>query len=67
MAKAIKDRLVDEVKRPKYLFILDSTPDLIHVYQLSFVLRYYMNVKVYERFHLFVPIESHTGLYILIP
>lgn len=65
MAKAVKERLVDEVKRAKYFsLIVDSTPDLTHVDQLSVVLRYYLNGKVYERFLGFVPIESHTGLYL---
>lgn len=51
MAKAVKDRLVDEVKRAKYFsLIVDSTPDLTHVDQLSIVIRYCLNGKVHERF-----------------
>lgn len=65
MAKAVKDSLIEEVKRAKYFsLIVDSTPDLTHVDQLSVVLRYCLNAKVHERFLGFVPIESHTGLYL---
>lgn len=65
MAKAVKDSLIDEVKRAEYFsLIVDSTPDLTHVDQLSLVVRYCLNAKVHERFLGFVPIESHTGLYL---
>ena len=41
MAERVVKYIVDEVKDGKYLStILDSTPDITHVDQLSFVVRY---------------------------
>ncbi|XP_065642652.1 uncharacterized protein LOC136074275 [Hydra vulgaris] len=41
--------------------IVDSTPDITHVDQLSVVFRYYLNGRVYERFFYFLRIKSHDG------
>ena len=41
--------------------MVDSTPDVSHVDQLSIIFRYYLDGHVYERFFDFVQIESHTG------
>jgi len=41
MAERVVKYVVDEVKEGKYFStILDSTPDITHVDQLSFVVRY---------------------------
>jgi len=41
MAKHVTNKIVNEIKQCKYFSIIfDSTPDISHVNQLSFVLRY---------------------------
>lgn len=65
MGQTVRKRVVEEVQRAKYYsLIVDSTPDIAHVDQLSVVLRYCLEGNVYERFLKFVPIESHTGEYL---
>lgn len=52
------------LKEAKYFgIIVDSTPDLQHVDQLSFILRYVnpKSYEVHERFLKFLPIKSHKG------
>ncbi|CAH0564503.1 unnamed protein product [Brassicogethes aeneus] len=62
MGKQIYNTIITEIKEAKYYsIIVDSTPDLSHVDQLSVVFRYCLNGKVIERFLCFVPIHSHTG------
>ena len=62
MGNKILNCIKSEMKEAKYWgIIVDSTPDLSHVDQLSIVFRYYFNGCVYERFFCFTPIESHTG------
>lgn len=62
MAKKILQYIIREVQNAKYWgLILDSTPDISHVDQLSVVFRYYLNSKVYERFFCFLQIKSHKG------
>ncbi|XP_065662914.1 zinc finger MYM-type protein 1-like [Hydra vulgaris] len=39
--------------------IVDSTPDISHVDQLSVICRYYLNGHVYELFFCFLQIKSH--------
>lgn len=53
--------LVDEVKVAKYFsIIVDSTPDVSHVDQLTFVLRYVLpNGSPVERFLSFIPMHGH--------
>ena len=60
----VLQRIIPEIKDAKYFgIIVDSTPDLTHVDQLTFILRY-VNVDELirvERFLQFIPISSHTG------
>uniref|UniRef100_H2YTB8 TTF-type domain-containing protein n=1 Tax=Ciona savignyi TaxID=51511 RepID=H2YTB8_CIOSA len=53
--------IIDEIKTAKYFSIsVDSTPDIMHVDQLS-VIRYVLQSGPVERFLKFIPIYSHTG------
>lgn len=60
----ILELILAEVKKSKYFgIIVDSTPDLQHVDQLTFILRYVYpdNFTAVERFLKFIPISSHKG------
>ena len=63
MAKKVKDVIVSEMKKSKYYSIsVDSTPDMSHVDQLTFTVRYMEeHGTACERFIQFVEIASHTG------
>lgn len=62
MANKVKNEIVSQIKRAKYFsLIVDSTPDVSHVDQLSIVFRYCLDGYVYERFFCFLLINSHTG------
>lgn len=62
LAKKVLQHIINEVKSAKYWgLVLDSTPDISHVDQLSVVFRYYLNGRVYERFVGFIQIKSHKG------
>ena len=57
--------IVAEVQESKYFAIsVDSTPDITHTDQLSFMIRYVLPPGPVERILAFVPISSHTGEYI---
>jgi hypothetical protein len=55
--------MVAELKQAKYYStILDSTPDISHVDQLTFVIRYVLEDGTpVERFVGFFPISGHTA------
>lgn len=63
MGDRVLSEIVSEVKMAKYFSVsVDSTPDVAHVDQLTFVLRYVSpEGHSQERFLKFLPIESHTG------
>jgi len=63
MTSHVKNTIVEELKIGKYFsFSVDSTPDIIHVDQLTFTIRYVSaNGVPVERFLQFVPVVSHTG------
>lgn len=62
MGDVLLERIKSEIKDAKYwALIVDSTPDVSHVDQLSIIFRYYLNSHVYERFFCFIPIHSHKG------
>ena len=52
-----------QLQHAKYFsLIVDSTPDLSHTDQLTFVVRYVSQEgKIFERFLKFLPIFSNTG------
>ena len=63
MGSRVKETILNELKIAKYYsFSVDSTPDITHMDQLTFTIRYVMaNGNLNERFLKFVPITCHTG------
>ncbi|XP_038156371.1 zinc finger MYM-type protein 1-like [Cyprinodon tularosa] len=63
MGAKTKQAIADELQASKYYsIIVDSTPDLSHVDQLTFIFRFVSKEgSVVERFVGFEPITSHTG------
>ncbi|CAM5143918.1 unnamed protein product [Eretmochelys imbricata] len=63
MAEQLRNQFTDEVKDDKYYsIIIDSTPAVSHVIQLTLMLRYMTgHGEVVERFLCFVPLKSHTS------
>ncbi|XP_057188964.1 zinc finger MYM-type protein 1-like [Triplophysa rosa] len=63
MGDKIKATIAAEIQQAKYFsVIVDSTPDLSHTDQLTFIFRFVSKEgKIIERFVDFEPIESHTG------
>ncbi|XP_068203911.1 zinc finger MYM-type protein 1-like [Palaemon carinicauda] len=64
MAKKVMSSITDEVKTAKYFSVsVDSTPDISHMDQLSFTIRYVLpTTGPVERFLQFIPMLSHTGI-----
>ncbi|GBO04649.1 hypothetical protein AVEN_224528-1 [Araneus ventricosus] len=66
MENEVKQHLIAEVKEAMYYsIIVDSTPDVTHIDQLTFILRF-VDEKgdIKERFFGFIPIESHDSAYL---
>ena len=68
LANNVVQKIIHEVRNAKYYsIIIDSTPDVSHIEQLSFVLRYtyfdhhYRKVEIIERFIGYVELGSTTG------
>lgn len=63
MGDKVLAEVVSRVKLAKYFSItVDSTPDVTHIDQLTFILRYVSpEGEIKERFLTFLPITSHTG------
>ncbi|XP_033226050.1 zinc finger MYM-type protein 1-like [Belonocnema kinseyi] len=63
MAEALSKTIIEEIKKAKYYsIIVDSTPDVSHVDQLAFVIRYVTDDgDPVERFLLFVKNPRHKG------
>lgn len=66
MADEVKSRLITEVKEAIYFsIIVDSTPDVSHVDQLTFILRFVdKHGEIKERFLGFLIIENHDSAYL---
>ena len=61
MGQQVLKIIVDEIKEAKYFSIsVDSTPDLTHTDQLTFVIRYVRHNGPIERFLKFIPMYSRT-------
>lgn len=59
MGEKVKKTIAAELQHAKYFsVIVDSTPNMSHIYQLTLIFRL---GKVVERFIGFEPIHSHTG------
>ena len=62
MGEKVLSVIVNEVKSAKYFSIsVDSTPDIMHVDQLTVIVRYVLPSGPVERFITFIPMFSHTG------
>ncbi|XP_018368022.1 PREDICTED: zinc finger MYM-type protein 1-like [Trachymyrmex cornetzi] len=62
LAAKVFTTILSEIKEAKYFgLIVDSTPDLSHIDQLTIVMRYCLKGSIIERFLCFIPIYSHTG------
>lgn len=62
MAKHVTNKIVNEIKQYKYFsIVVDSTPDISHIDQLSFVLRYVKDGIPVERFLRFLPKVGHKS------
>lgn len=62
MGQKVLDEVISREKLAKYFSVsVDSTPDITHVNQLTFILRYVSPEGcIEERFDEFLPIASHT-------
>ncbi|KAE9524446.1 hypothetical protein AGLY_015167 [Aphis glycines] len=62
MANKIIHTIVDQIKKCKYFsLIIDSTPDITHTDQLSFIVRYVYEGIPVERFIQFIPSCGHKA------
>ncbi|XP_067136484.1 zinc finger MYM-type protein 1-like [Centruroides vittatus] len=62
ISKDLQLTIVNEIKEAKfYYLIIDSTPDISHVDQLTVIIRYVLPSGIKKRFLGFLPIFSHTG------
>ncbi|KAK4881074.1 hypothetical protein RN001_004393 [Aquatica leii] len=62
MVKQVKNYIVKELKTAKYFSVsVDSTPDLVHVDQLTVIVRYVVSGKPVERFLTFLQTGSHKA------
>lgn len=65
MGKQVLKKIINEVQLAKYFSIsVDSTPDLSHVDQLTFIIRYIKGRDPVERFLKFIPIKEHKSEYL---
>ena len=62
MGQKVLSVIVSEIKAAKYYSIsIDSTPDIMHVDQLTVTIRYVLPSGPVERFVEFIPMFGHTG------
>ena len=62
LGNELRENIVAPIKESKYYsIIVDSTPDVAHVDELTLVVRYIENGKPVERFIGFTPIKSHKS------
>lgn len=63
MAKKVQEVILQELKEAKYYsFTVDSTPDMSHIDQLTFVVRYVLPDRTpVERFLTFIPLQQHRS------
>lgn len=65
MGQQVLKTIVKELKSAKYYSIsVDSTPDLSHVDQLTFIVRYVKDGQPIERFLQFLPMDEHNAQYL---
>ena len=62
MGTCVLDRIVTEVKAQKFYSVLvDSTPNIAHIDQLTCILRYVLPSGPVERFVKFLDMQGHSG------
>jgi hypothetical protein len=62
MAEKVVSHIIKEAKEAKYFsIIVDSTPDVAHIDQLTFIIRYVKNGSPVERFLHFIPNPGHKA------
>lgn len=63
MGKQVLSEIIRRIKEAKYFSMsVDSTPDVSHNDQLTFIMRYVTpSGCIEERFLMLLPIQSHTG------
>ena len=62
MGSKVLDTVIEELKSAKlYSVSVDSTPDVTHSDQLTFIVRYVLPTGPKERFLRFLPMIGHTG------
>lgn len=62
MGKRVLQEIIKEVKASRYYSIsVDSTPDVAHIDQLTFIIRYVLFGEPTERFLKFLPISGHSA------
>ncbi|CAK1592211.1 unnamed protein product [Parnassius mnemosyne] len=65
MGEKVLACIISELKKAKYYsFSVDSTPDITHLDQLTFTVRYVTDQGPIERFLMFVPIGGHNAEYL---
>ena len=62
MGEKVLATIITEMKTAKYVCIsVDTTPEIMHVDQLTFNTRYVLDSGPIERFLQYIPMFSHTG------
>ena len=62
MGNKVMSTIINEIKRAKYYSIsVDSTPDVMHVDQLTVIIRYVLPSGSVERFIKLIPMFGHRG------
>ena len=62
MGSKVLDKIIDELKSAKFYSVsVDSTPDVTHSDQLTFIVRYVLPTRPKERFMRFLLMIGHTG------
>lgn len=65
IGKKVFSMILDEIQAAKYYSIsVDSTPDIAHIDQLAFCVRYVKDDTPIERFLQFIPIQEHKSEYL---
>jgi len=65
MGRQVLNKILSELKVAKYYSIsVDSTPDLSHIDQMTFIIRYVNEDTPVERFLEFIPIDEHGSEYL---
>lgn len=65
MGKQVLSIILSEINKAKYYSIsIDSTPDVSHTDQLTFIIRYVKDSEPVERFIQFIPITEHKSEYL---